>query len=132
MQSESGERPRRLHRWPAGKLHPDLTGSMRADGGDVLSRRGRPGRIVRNRLALDWPQYSKGKFETIQREAEHAGQGMWAGSYVEPWLYRVGPHPNDDLTVKNRLQIFVGISDRTSTRVAANIKRFSQLTLRLA
>ena len=45
--------------------------------------------LVRNGLALDWPQYSKGKFDTIQREAEHAGRGMWAGSYVEPWLYRV-------------------------------------------
>jgi endonuclease YncB( thermonuclease family) len=45
--------------------------------------------LVRNGLALDWPQYSKGKFDTIQREAEHAGRGIWAGSYVEPWLYRV-------------------------------------------
>jgi endonuclease YncB( thermonuclease family) len=45
--------------------------------------------LVGNGLALDWPQYSKGKFDTIQREAEHAGRGMWAGSYVEPWLYRV-------------------------------------------
>jgi endonuclease YncB( thermonuclease family) len=47
------------------------------------------GWLVGNGLALDWPQYSKGKFDTIQREAEHAGRGMWAGSYVEPWLYRV-------------------------------------------
>jgi endonuclease YncB( thermonuclease family) len=45
--------------------------------------------LVSNGLALDWPQYSRGKFETIQREAEQAGRGMWAGSYVEPWLYRV-------------------------------------------
>ena len=45
--------------------------------------------LVRNGLALDWPQYSKGKFDAIQREAEHAGRGMWAGSYVAPWLYRV-------------------------------------------
>jgi endonuclease YncB( thermonuclease family) len=45
--------------------------------------------LVSNGLALDWPQYSKGKFDTIQREAEHVGRGMWAGSYVEPWLYRV-------------------------------------------
>jgi endonuclease YncB( thermonuclease family) len=44
--------------------------------------------LVGQGLALDWPQYSKGKFDTIQREAEHAGRGMWAGSYVEPWLYR--------------------------------------------
>jgi len=45
--------------------------------------------LVRNGLALDWPQYSKGKFDPIQRKAEHAGRGMWAGSYVAPWLYRV-------------------------------------------
>jgi endonuclease YncB( thermonuclease family) len=45
--------------------------------------------LVRNGLALDWPQYSKGRFGKIQHEAEQAGRGMWAGSYVEPWLYRV-------------------------------------------
>jgi endonuclease YncB( thermonuclease family) len=44
--------------------------------------------LVRNGLAIDWPQYSKGKFDAIQREAEHAGRGIWTGSYVEPWLYR--------------------------------------------
>jgi endonuclease YncB( thermonuclease family) len=44
--------------------------------------------LVRNGLALDWPQYSKRKYDDAQREAEHAGRGMWAGSYVEPWLYR--------------------------------------------
>ena len=44
--------------------------------------------LVRSGLALDWPQYSKGKYEAAQRDAEHSGRGMWAGSYVEPWLYR--------------------------------------------
>ncbi|HET9321621.1 MAG TPA: hypothetical protein VFO27_17650 [Bryobacteraceae bacterium] len=44
--------------------------------------------LVRNGLALDWPQYSKGKYTAAQRDAEHAGRGIWAGSYVEPWLYR--------------------------------------------
>ena len=45
--------------------------------------------LVRNGLALDWPQYSKRKYDDAQREAEQVGRGMWAGSYVEPWLYRV-------------------------------------------
>jgi len=45
--------------------------------------------LVRNGLALDWPQYSKGRYDAVQRTAEQAGRGMWAGSYVEPWLYRV-------------------------------------------
>ena len=44
--------------------------------------------LVRNGLALDWPQFSRGKYDGIQREAEHAGRGMWRGSYVEPWRYR--------------------------------------------
>jgi endonuclease YncB( thermonuclease family) len=45
--------------------------------------------LVQNGLALDWPQYSKGKYGAAQRIAERAGLGIWAGSYVEPWLYRV-------------------------------------------
>jgi endonuclease YncB( thermonuclease family) len=44
--------------------------------------------LVRNGLALDWPQYSKGKYDRAQRDAEHAGRGIWEGSYVEPWLFR--------------------------------------------
>jgi endonuclease YncB( thermonuclease family) len=44
--------------------------------------------LVRNGLALDWPQYSKGKYDAAQRDAEQVGRGIWKGSYVEPWLYR--------------------------------------------
>jgi endonuclease YncB( thermonuclease family) len=40
--------------------------------------------LVRNGLALDWPTYSKGKYDKAQRDAEHAGRGLWAGSYVDP------------------------------------------------
>lgn len=45
--------------------------------------------LVRSGLALDWPEYSKRKYDGTQREAEEAGRGIWQGSYVEPWLYRV-------------------------------------------
>jgi len=55
--------------------------------------------LVRNGLALDWPQYSRGRYDDVQREAEHAGRGIWEGSYVEPWLFRVcigqGGKPGD-------------------------------------
>ncbi|MGY4412449.1 endonuclease YncB(thermonuclease family) [Bradyrhizobium sp. LB7.1] len=44
--------------------------------------------LVRSGLALDWPQYSKGRYHEAQREAERTGRGLWKGSYVEPWLYR--------------------------------------------
>ena len=44
--------------------------------------------LARSGLALDWPRYSRGKYAAAQRDAEHAGRGIWAGSHVEPWLYR--------------------------------------------
>jgi endonuclease YncB( thermonuclease family) len=44
--------------------------------------------LVRNGLPLDWPTYSKGKYDKTQRVAGHAGRGIWQGSYVEPWLFR--------------------------------------------
>jgi hypothetical protein len=44
---------------------------------------------VRIMLDLDWPQYSKGRYEAIQRAAEQVGRGIWAGSYVEPRFYRI-------------------------------------------
>ena len=45
--------------------------------------------LVRQGLALDWPQYSRGQYGAAQRQADQAGRGIWKGSYVEPWLYRV-------------------------------------------
>jgi endonuclease YncB( thermonuclease family) len=55
--------------------------------------------LVRNGLALDWPQYSKSLYDKAQHEAEHAGRGIWVGSYVEPWLFRAcigqGGKPGD-------------------------------------
>ena len=55
--------------------------------------------LVRNGFALDWPQYSKGKYDKAQRDADHAGRGIWAGSYVAPWLFRAcirqGGKPGD-------------------------------------
>lgn len=44
--------------------------------------------LVRNGLALDWPQYSRGRYDGAQHDAERAGRGIWKGSYVEPWRYR--------------------------------------------
>jgi endonuclease YncB( thermonuclease family) len=44
--------------------------------------------LVLNGLALDWSQYSKGRYGGAQHNAERAGRGIWKGSYVEPWRYR--------------------------------------------
>ena len=40
------------------------------------------------RSCVGLAQYSKGRYHEAQREAELADQGLWKGSYVEPWLYR--------------------------------------------
>jgi endonuclease YncB( thermonuclease family) len=44
-----------------------------------------------NGLALDWPLYSKDKYDTVQRAAEQAGRGIWAGSYVDRLKNAVAP-----------------------------------------
>ena len=41
--------------------------------------------LVREGLALHWPDYSNGKYGAVQREAEQAGLGIWKESFVEPW-----------------------------------------------
>src|SRR6266576_541 len=46
--------------------------------------------LVRNGLALDWPQYSKGKYASAQRDANRSGRGMWAGSYPDQVFGRCG------------------------------------------
>jgi endonuclease YncB( thermonuclease family) len=45
--------------------------------------------LVLNGHALDWPQYSKGEYATSQEEARRNKRGVWAGSFVEPWRYRI-------------------------------------------
>jgi endonuclease YncB( thermonuclease family) len=52
------------------------------DGEDVA------GWLVSNGFAFDWLRYSKGRYTAAQKEAEQAGRGVWAGSYVVPWAYR--------------------------------------------
>nr|WP_035724779.1 thermonuclease family protein [Bradyrhizobium sp. ARR65] len=44
--------------------------------------------LVSNGLALDWPNYSGGRYRAAEREADRSARGIWAGSYVAPWLYR--------------------------------------------
>jgi hypothetical protein len=34
------------------------------------------------------PQYSNGRYDGTQHDAERPGRKIWKGSYVEPWLYR--------------------------------------------
>lgn len=91
--------------------------------------------LVRKGLAVDWPQYSKGQHDGAQREVEHAGSGIWEGSYVEPWLYQacirssgkpsdcsddkcpslmmrgINPQRNDGLSPQSRRWLWRGLGD---------------------
>ena len=44
--------------------------------------------MVRNGLALEWRQYSKGGYAEAQQEAQRKERGVWAGSFVKPWRFR--------------------------------------------
>lgn len=44
--------------------------------------------LVKEGYALDWPQYSRGRYAAPQRQAEQARKGVWAGSFAKPWDYR--------------------------------------------
>ena len=54
--------------------------------------------LVRNGLALDWPQYSKGTIRSVQREAEHAGGAFGRGAMLSLGYFafiRQGGKPGD-------------------------------------
>ena len=53
-------------------------------GGIILGER-----PVRTLLPFTWPQRSIERYAAAERDADRAGRGMWAGSYVAPWLFRV-------------------------------------------
>ena len=45
--------------------------------------------LVVEGVAIDWPRYSGGHYNAAQREAERSRRGLWTGSYIEPWRYRL-------------------------------------------
>lgn len=46
--------------------------------------------LVSHGHALDWPQFSKGKYKRAEREARARQAGMWRGEFVRPWEWRRG------------------------------------------
>lgn len=46
--------------------------------------------MVASGWALEYPQYSDGRYGRHQQAAKAAGRGMWAGEFVEPWQWRRG------------------------------------------
>src|ERR1700722_18939411 len=78
---------------------------------------GDPRRLGMTRTAIAMLAF---EYDAMQREAEHAGRGIWTGSYVEPWLYRVcvraGGRPGvfgrcERACPRNREQLCIGASE---------------------
>jgi endonuclease YncB( thermonuclease family) len=44
--------------------------------------------LVGRGLALDWPKYSSGNYHKTQVGAQQRNEGLWAGSFVNPWDFR--------------------------------------------
>jgi endonuclease YncB( thermonuclease family) len=44
--------------------------------------------LVKNGLAVDWPQYSKGAYSVAQTGGEACQSRHRDGSFIEPWRYR--------------------------------------------
>lgn len=55
---------------------------FRSDGSGVSAW------MVRNGHALDWPQYSRGRYAGEQCKAKAARAGLWQGQFVVPWEAR--------------------------------------------
>jgi endonuclease YncB( thermonuclease family) len=82
--------------------------------------------LVRDGLALDWPQYSKRKYDDARREAERAGRGMWAAAissrgYIEYAFGRAEVRPIA-LTMPTRIhEDAVDLLGHAKVRLAANL-----------
>jgi endonuclease YncB( thermonuclease family) len=48
--------------------------------------------LVSRGLAVEEPQYSRGRYAADQLAARRAGRGIWAGRFVEPSFYRACIH----------------------------------------
>jgi endonuclease YncB( thermonuclease family) len=46
--------------------------------------------LIRQGWALEYKQYSDGRYSEVEADARKAKRGLWAGRFVEPWDWRRG------------------------------------------
>jgi endonuclease YncB( thermonuclease family) len=70
------------------KLDQDRYGRIvavcRANGRDIN------GELIRQGWAIEYGQYSDGRYSDEEAEAGNAKRGLWAGRFVKPWDWRRG------------------------------------------
>jgi endonuclease YncB( thermonuclease family) len=59
--------------------------------------------LIRQGWALEYKQYSDGRYTNEEAEARKAKRGLWAGKFVEPWDWRRGERlPSETSTGSDR------------------------------
>jgi endonuclease YncB( thermonuclease family) len=46
--------------------------------------------MIRQGWAVEYEQYSDGRYSDEEEEARRAKRGLWAGTFVKPWEWRRG------------------------------------------
>lgn len=56
------------------------------------------GELVRQGWAVEYGQYSDGRYSDEEAEARRAKRGLWAGTFVKPWDWRRGERLTSEFT----------------------------------
>ena len=61
------------------------------------------GELIRQGWAVEYTQYSDGRYSSEEAEARRAKRGLWTGTFVKPWDWRRGERlSNEDSTGSDR------------------------------
>jgi endonuclease YncB( thermonuclease family) len=67
-----------------------IVATCEANGQDIA------GELIRQGWAVEYTQYSDGRYSDEENEAQRAKRGLWAGTFVKPWDWRRGERlPNE-------------------------------------
>jgi endonuclease YncB( thermonuclease family) len=67
-----------------------IVATCEANGRDIA------GELIRQGWAVEYTQYSDGRYSDEEEEARRAKRGLWAGTFVKPWDWRRGERlPNE-------------------------------------
>jgi endonuclease YncB( thermonuclease family) len=74
-----------------------IVATCEANGRDI------GGQLIRQGWAVEYTQYSDGRYSGEEEEARRAKRGLWAGTFVKPWEWRRGERlPNEVSTGSDR------------------------------
>jgi endonuclease YncB( thermonuclease family) len=65
-----------------------IVATCEANGRDIA------GELIRQGWAVEYTQYSDGRYSDEENEAQRAKRGLWAGTFVKPWDWRRGERPS--------------------------------------